>query len=95
MWAAWKLREIRDLRAISLREIALAVSEELGESEPYTVEGARGWRRGTKPRDYVIKALAKVLDCPEHILRDAAPGATTIPRKRRQVVHAKVRRVAR
>jgi transcriptional regulator with XRE-family HTH domain len=87
-WVAWKRREIRDLRPVTPKEIAEAVALETGR-EGYSAEAARGWRRGSKPDPYVVKAIAKVLGCPEAELLNAEPGAQTIPRKRRVVVDAR------
>ena len=85
-WVAWKQREIRDLRPLSLRAIGEEVSAATGRRENYRQETVRGWRRGSKPDDYVIRAIAKVLGCREEELVDAAPGAQTLPRKPREVV---------
>jgi hypothetical protein len=91
-FVAWKEREIRDRRVVTPKEIATAVAQEIGRREGYTAEAARGWRRGSKPDDYIVKVIAKVLGCDPALLLDADPGVQTLPRKPREVVHGRPRR---
>lgn len=72
VYVAWKLKEARDLQDFTLTQFAAAVSRETAphrrKKGDFSKEAARGWRNGAVPEDYTIKAIAKVLGCPESFL---------------------------
>lgn len=83
IYVAWKLKEARDLADFTLKQFAAAVSAETAihrrNKGDFSKEAARGWRNGAVPEDYTIKAIAKVLGCPESFLFEASPGVTPPP----------------
>ena len=83
VYVAWKLKEARDLRDFTLSQFAAEVSRETAPHRrnkgDFSKEAARGWRNGAVPEDYTIRAIAKVLGCPESFLFEATPGVTPPP----------------